>query len=59
MIVIAGASGFVGSHVLRALKVLLDDDLPLRQAVNLTAKIVGGKKNELYRLALELKKGRE
>jgi len=47
-----------GSHVLHALKVLLDD-LPLRQAVNLTAKIVGAKKNELYRLALELKKGRE
>ncbi len=42
----------------RALAVLLDE-LPLKQAVDLAAKITGGKKNELYKLALELKKGRE
>ena len=39
----------------RALTVLLDE-LPLKQAVNLAARITGGKKNELYQLALELKR---
>ena len=44
-----------GGFAQRALAVLLDE-LPLKQAVNLAAKIGGGKKNELYQLALELKK---
>jgi len=44
-----------GGSAQRALAVLLDE-LPLKQAVNLAAKIGGGKKNELYQLALELKK---
>ncbi len=39
----------------RALAFLLDE-LPLKQAVNLAAKIAGGKKNELYKLALARKK---
>ncbi|MNC87803.1 hypothetical protein D3C83_35630 [compost metagenome] len=39
----------------RALAALLGE-LPLKQAVDLAAKIAGGKKNELYKLALELKK---
>ena len=39
----------------RALAVLLGE-LPLKQAVNLAAKIAGGNKNKLYQLALELKK---
>ncbi|MBI3045180.1 MAG: 16S rRNA (cytidine(1402)-2'-O)-methyltransferase [Betaproteobacteria bacterium] len=39
----------------RALEVLLPE-LPLRQAVDLAARIGGGGKKELYRLALELKK---
>ena len=42
-------------HSHRALTVLLDE-LPLKQAVNLAARITGGKKNELYQLALELKR---
>ena len=39
----------------RALAVLLGE-LPLRQAVDLAARITGGKKNELYRTALAMKK---
>ncbi len=39
----------------RALAVLLEA-LPLKQAVNLAAKITGGRRNELYQLALDLKK---
>jgi 16S rRNA (cytidine1402-2'-O)-methyltransferase len=35
---------------------ILLDELPVRQAVALAAKLTGGKRNELYRLALELKK---
>jgi 16S rRNA (cytidine1402-2'-O)-methyltransferase len=38
----------------RALEALLDE-LPLKQAVNLAARIAGGRKNELYELALQLK----
>jgi 16S rRNA (cytidine1402-2'-O)-methyltransferase len=39
----------------RVLAVLLGE-LPLRQAVDLAARITGGRKNELYRLALTLRK---
>jgi len=39
----------------RALELLLDE-LPLRQAVDLAARITGGRKNELYRMALAMKK---
>jgi 16S rRNA (cytidine1402-2'-O)-methyltransferase len=39
----------------RTLEILLSD-LPLKQAVHLTAAITGTKKNVLYRRALELKK---
>jgi 16S rRNA (cytidine1402-2'-O)-methyltransferase len=49
-----GDSGFAQ----RALAVLLDE-LPLKQAVNLAAKIAGGKKNELYRMALAMQKKRD
>jgi 16S rRNA (cytidine1402-2'-O)-methyltransferase len=38
----------------RALEALLGE-VPLRQAVDLAARITGGRKNELYRLALQLK----
>jgi 16S rRNA (cytidine1402-2'-O)-methyltransferase len=38
----------------RVLGILLDE-LPLKQAVQLAAKIAGGKKNELYKLALAMK----
>ena len=37
------------------LKILLDE-LPVKQAASIAAKITGRKKNELYRLAMELKK---
>jgi len=42
----------------RALAVLLAE-LPLKQAADLAAKIGGGKKNELYKLALAMRKSRE
>lgn len=42
----------------RALAALLDA-LPLRQAVGLAAKITGGKRNEIYKLALAMKKERD
>lgn len=38
----------------RVLSLLLDE-LPLKQAASLAAKITGGKKNVLYQLALSLK----
>ena len=47
-----------GGSARRALAVLLDE-LPLKQAVNLAAKITGGKKNELYRMALAMRKKRD
>jgi 16S rRNA (cytidine1402-2'-O)-methyltransferase len=42
----------------RSLAVLLGE-LPLKQAVNLAAKIAGGKKNEIYRMALAMRKKRD
>jgi 16S rRNA (cytidine1402-2'-O)-methyltransferase len=42
----------------RALAVLLEE-LPLKQAVNLAAKIADGKKNELYRMALAMREKRD
>lgn len=42
----------------RALEALLGE-LPLRRAVDLAARITGGRKNELYRLALTLKGSRK
>lgn len=47
-----------GGAARRALAVLLGE-LPLKQAVNLAAKITGGKKNELYRMALAMRKKRD
>ncbi len=41
----------------RALAILLEE-LPLKQAVRLAAKIAGGRKNELYRTALAMQKKR-
>ena len=40
----------------RVLEILLRE-LPLRQAVKLAAEIAGARRNELYQLALEMKKG--
>jgi len=60
VLVVAGGAGAAADDDLgrRALDVLLAE-LPLRQAVDLAARIAGGKKNALYRLALALKKGGE
>lgn len=45
-------------HVRRTLEALLVD-LPLKRAVDLAVKLTGGRRNEIYKLALTLKKGRE
>lgn len=61
VLILQGADGAAeadGPSAQRSLAVLLEA-LPLKQAVELAAKITGGKRNELYKLALELKKGRE
>jgi len=34
---------------------VLLDELPLKQAVSLAVKLTGGKRNELYEMALRLK----
>lgn len=47
-----------GASAQRALQVLLAE-LPLKQAVDLAVKITGGKRNELYKLALALKGNRK
>jgi len=44
-----------GGLAQRALVVLLDE-LPLKQAVNLAAKITRGRKNEIYRMALAMQR---
>jgi len=57
VLIVEGAAGApaVDDTGQRALEVLLGE-LPLRQAVNLAARITGGRKNELYRAALAMKK---
>lgn len=47
-----------GDEARRVLETLLEE-LPLKQAVNLAARIAGARKNELYELALTLKKSGE
>lgn len=51
----AQPDGADAGAALRVLEILLRE-LPLKQAVRLAAQISGGKRNELYRLALEMKK---
>ena len=57
VLIVEGAAGAPAANDSgqRALEVLLGE-LPLRQAVNLAARITGGKKKELYRAALAMKK---
>lgn len=56
VLIVEGAAGAPAANDSgqRALEALLGE-LPLRQAVNLAARITGERKNELYRLALQLK----
>ena len=58
VLIVEGAAGTPAANDTgqRALEVLLGE-LPLRQAVNLAARITGERKNELYRAALAMKKG--
>lgn len=61
VLVVAGAQSevqLVDSNAMRTLKVLLDE-LPLKQACALAAKITGLKKNLLYEAALQLKHKKE
>ncbi len=51
----AEARAAVAGTAQRALEILLRE-LPLKQAVKLAAEISGGKRNELYRMALEMKR---
>jgi 16S rRNA (cytidine1402-2'-O)-methyltransferase len=57
VLIVEGAAGAPAANDAgqRALEVLLGE-LPLRQAVNLAARITGERKNELYRTALAMKK---
>lgn len=57
VLIVEGAAGAPAANDTgqRALELLLDE-LPLRQAVDLAARITGGRKNELYRMALAMKK---
>jgi 16S rRNA (cytidine1402-2'-O)-methyltransferase len=48
----AGADPAAARHALTALLA----ELPLRQAVDLAARITGGKRNEIYEMALQMKK---
>ena len=50
-----GADGDTEGDARRTLEILTDE-LPLKQAVNLAVKLTGGRRNELYKLALSIKK---
>ena len=57
VLIVEGAAGTAAAETTgkRILEALLDA-LPLRQAVDLAARITGERKNELYRLALAMRK---
>ena len=54
----AGPDAGAADSARRVLAILLRE-LPLKQAVKLAAEIGGGKRNELYRIGLEIKKDGE
>jgi 16S rRNA (cytidine1402-2'-O)-methyltransferase len=54
----AGAPAADPRHARRTLAALLAE-LPLKQAVDLAVKVTGGRRNELYELALSLKGSRK
>ena len=58
VLLVDGAAGEVAKDVPAERRVLaiLAGELPLKQAVKLTTEITGGRKNELYAAALEMKK---
>ncbi|HEY1089585.1 MAG TPA: 16S rRNA (cytidine(1402)-2'-O)-methyltransferase, partial [Burkholderiaceae bacterium] len=55
----AAAADDLPAEALRALQLLLDAELPLKQAVALAAELSGASKNRLYERALALKRARE
>ena len=58
VLLVEGAAAADATNAAAARRVLeiLSGELPVRQAVKLTTEITGGKRNELYALALEMKK---
>jgi 16S rRNA (cytidine1402-2'-O)-methyltransferase len=51
----AAAGGAPEANAARRVLEILAGELPLKQAVKLTAEITGGKRNELYAAALVMK----
>ncbi len=56
VLLVAGADKLSqGPQEIQKMLTILLDEMPLKQAAHVAAKLTGGKKNELYQLALQLK----